>query len=266
MKVLLTGPRGNLGTTLQRLGGAHQWMPIDRGDWPRFSALANGADVIIHAASDLLTPVTQDPLSVVESNVTATARVLEWLGKNRKVRLLFISSCAVYGRSQVTREDGDLAPISINGTTKLLNEQMIERFCTEAGVPFQIFRLFNTYGGGDRFSILAQLQRAFAEKRPFTLLNQGISQRDFVHVEDAARLILRFLERPTSWPILNLGCGEATRIRDIVSEFAHKHPQLEIRAGTRSEAEYSRADISRLREAEPAFRFQNVLDFIRREL
>ena len=134
--------------------------------------------------------------------------MLEWLGQNRKTRLLFISSCAVYGRSQLTREDSDPAPISINGTTKLLNEQMVQRFCQDMGVRYQIFRLFNTFGGADRFSIVAQLQRALAEKRPFTMLNEGVSQRDFVHVDDVAQVICEFLHKSQGPDVINIGSGE----------------------------------------------------------
>ena len=266
MKVLLTGPHGNLGSALQRLGSEVDWVPLARADWSKLASLAQGVDVVLHAASDLFSSVTGDPLALVESNVNTTARVLAWLKEHRQTRLIFISSCAVYGRSPSTHEDSDPAPLSINGTTKLLNEQMIQKFGDETGVNYQIFRLFNTYGGSDRFSILAQLKKAVVEKRPFTMLNEGVSQRDFVHVDDVARLILRFLKVPAGPKILNLGSGEATRIRDVVKEFTLKYPQLEVRAGQRAEAEYSRSDVSRLKAIAPDFKFRNVLDFIRQEL
>jgi nucleoside-diphosphate-sugar epimerase len=191
---------------------------------------------------------------------------LKWLGEHPKTKLVFISSCAVYGRGQITREDSDLAPISINGTCKLLNEQMIERFCVEKGVPYRIFRLFNTYGGNDRFSIIANLKKSVREAKPFTLLNQGISARDFIHVEDAAKLILRSLANDDGPNVMNLGSGEAIRIREIVSIFRLAHPELQLTAGTRPETEFSRADVTRLRSLFPDYTFRNVLDFIRKEL
>jgi nucleoside-diphosphate-sugar epimerase len=266
MKVLLTGPRGNLGRALQRLGPELQWVPLDRADWPQLALLGGDAEVIVHAASDLFASVTGDPLALIESNLSTTARLLAWLKDHKQKRLVFISSCAVYGRSENTSEDSDPAPLSINGTIKLLNEQMIQKFGLETGLDYQIFRLFNTFGGTDRFSIVSHLQRAVVEKRPFTMLNGGISQRDFMHVDDAAGLVLRFLKSPPEPKVLNLGTGEATKIADIVAEFTRKHPQLEIRAGQRPEAEFSRANVSRLRALVPQYRFRKVLDFIRQEL
>jgi len=266
MKVLLTGARGNLGSALQRLGLAHTWFNIDRGGWSGYQALVKEAKVIIHAASDLLTPIWQSPTQVMESNQTTTLWLLEELANNPGRRLVFISSCAVYGRSELTTEEITPTPISINGVTKLLNEEVIREFCTHHRLNYQIFRLFNTYGGSDQFSILSHLQRSLKTKQPFTLNNEGMAQRDFIHVDDIARVILELIEKPIKYPIINIGTGSATRIRDVVEAFKKKHPNLKLASGQRPEIEYSRADIAKLRAILPDFRFRAVLDFVRLEL
>lgn len=263
MKILLTGPKGNLGQALQQHGLKHQWIGIGRDDWPRLSALMRPAEVIIHAASDLVTPPHQAPRSVIESNLASTVWLLEELAKRPPQRFVFISSGAVYGRSQITREEIEPAPISINGITKFLNEELIREFCSHHRIDYQIFRLFNTYGGQDRFSIFSHLNRSLETKRPFTMNNQGLSQRDFVHVDDIAQVILALLGKPIRYPIMNIGSGETTRIRDIVTEFKKKNPDLEIVHSERPETEYSRADITKLREILADYEFRQVLDFIR---
>ncbi len=263
MKIVITGAKGNLGTTLKRLGSTHDWISIDQGDWNSLDRDLKNANVVIHTASDLLTPAWKDPQGVMDSNLMTTVRLLQSLQNSPQCRLVFTSSCAVYGRSEVTREDVEPAPISTNGVTKLLNEALIREFCTYHGITFQIFRLFNTYGGNDRFSIVHRLQESLDAKRPFTLNNDGISQRDFLHVEDAAQVILKLIEMPVHYPVMNIGSGEATRIRDIVTEFRKGHPKLEIATSSRPEAEYSRADIQRLREFLPSYSFRSVLDFVR---
>lgn len=264
MNILLTGPSGNLGKALLRLAPKHQWKSLDRENWTDLYRLSEDVQVVIHAASDLLTPFWKNPQAVTDSNLMSTVRLLEAIPK--KARFVFISSCAVYGRSEVTKEDSELVPLSMNGIGKLLNEVMVKEYCTQHKVDFQILRLFNTFGGTDRFSILSHLQRSVQNKIPFTLFNQGVSQRDFIHVDDVASLVLELIAKPVSYEVMNLGSGEATRIRDIVNVFQAKHPALEVVAKSRSEAEYSRADIARLQEIVPHYEFCNVLNFIREEL
>jgi UDP-glucose 4-epimerase len=265
MKILLTGFRGNLGQSLIRQGGEHIWLTVDRNGWHDFDDKVKDADVVIHAASDLLTSVAKQPYAVMDANIITTARVLESLPSHKSLRLIFISSCAVYGQSQITDEEIHPTPISVNGLGKLINEKMIAEYCGDKKIEFQILRLFNTFGGNDRFSILSHLKKSILEKTTFTMFNEGVSQRDFLHVDDAADLVLRLTKLPARHRTMNLGCGETTRIADIVAQARIKYPNLEVKHSKKTEAEYSRAEISRLRSVFPDFRFRRVLDFIRAE-
>lgn len=264
MKILLTGARGNLGSSLQRQGGSHhQFFSIDREDWTGLERKVDQADLILHAASDLVTPFAKDPEKVIDSNVLTTVRLLKAWEKNPSARFVFISSCAVYGRSEITREDVEPTPLSINGISKLLNEKMIGEFAPSIKGEAQIFRIFNTFGGSDQFSIIHHLSKSVENRKPFTLFNNGVSQRDFIHVDDVASIVLKLIEKPVAHKVLNIGSGEAVKIKDIVEEFRKKNPKLETVNAAREEAEYSRADISRLQSLLPDFRFRSVLDFLR---
>jgi UDP-glucose 4-epimerase len=159
-----------------------------------------------------------------------------------------------------------LAPISSNGLAKLFNEHMIRECAESWGLDYAIVRAFNTFGGQDRFSILAHLKTAYERGEPFTMFNEGRSQRDFVHVEDLATVLLGLLERDLPHRVLNVGTGRATRIADIVAAFRQSHPDLKTVSKYREETEYSRADITRLRAIFPELRFRSVLDFLRGEV
>lgn len=263
MKILVTGAKGNLGTALAAAGKGHEFIAVDREEFGRIEDLLPGAEAVVHAASDLLTPVGGHPRAVLESNLMSTVRLLEALGGRPGVPLFFISSCAVYGRSQVTGEDTVPAPISVNGITKLLNEQVISEFAALHRLECWILRPFNLFGGRDHFSILARLERTAREGGTFAMNNGGVSQRDFIHVDDAARAVLRMVERRPEHRVVNIGSGRAVRIADIVGEFARKHPGLKVVSGERDEAEYSRGDVRRLREIMPDFSARDVLDFVR---
>lgn len=263
MRVLLTGAQGNLGSALQKNGPDIQWMPIGRENWSSVQdRIYQGIDVILHAAADLTTDVKQNPSAIVDSNLMTTANLLELAKKHNVRRFVFTSSCAVYGRMQITSEDLPLAPISLNGIMKAANEKLVEEFCAGNGIAFEIYRLFNTVGGKDHFSILNHLKKSIQNDKPFLLNNDGISQRDFVHVDDVANILIHFLRKPPEEKYLNIGSGHATKIGDVVQAVKKKYPQLKIQHAYKNEAEYSRADITRLRKSLGEYRFRDVLQFV----
>lgn len=266
MKILLTGAEGNLGRSLQNQGKDHQFYAFGRGNWKDLGPKLKEADVVIHAASDLLTPVWKDVQGVMASNLGSTVTLLHAMLEKPTAKLIFVSSCAVYGRSQVTDEATPPAPLSLNGVTKLLNEQMIAQFCEHHKIPYLILRLFNLFGGNDRFSIISHLKNSLSSGAEFKLANGGVSQRDFIHVDDAAAIILKLAQKFPAERTVNVGSGETTRILDIVEAFKAKHPALKIKNVERDEAEYSRADLNRLTKTIGPFQFRKVLDHIQNEI
>src|SRR6478752_6481910 len=99
MKIALTGASGNFGREfLAQADG--DVIAINRGDWDGIAAiLSRGIDVVIHAASDLQSSVARSPAGLLDSNLLTTARLLEAMKAHKIPRLVFMSSCAVYGDS-----------------------------------------------------------------------------------------------------------------------------------------------------------------------
>jgi nucleoside-diphosphate-sugar epimerase len=264
MKILLTGANGNFGRQFA-LQSAHEIVPFNRGDWGSLDeVLASGVDLVIHAASDLRSRAATAPAQLVDSNIAATSRLLEAVHRHGVPRFIFLSSCAVYGEDMRTGEEEKCCPISINGISKLLNEKIIGEYCSSHRIKFEILRVFNMYGGRDHFSILSHLQHALTTGAPFTLNNQGIAQRDFIHVADVARIVLRLIEKDVPYTHLNIGTGVATKISTLVELVAARFPQLSIRHAQVAEAEYSRADIRRLRQLVD-IEFVRIEDYIKHE-
>ena len=251
MNILLTGADGNFGSEFRRLASIKnfaQVMPVGRNDWTTLHEKLASSDVVVHAASDLRTSASVAPGRLLDSNVMSTATLLEASRQHHVKRLVFLSSCAVYGEDMRTGEDSLCCPITINGISKHLNEKLVAEFCTAHGIEYQILRVFNSYGGDDRFSIFSKLKRALQTATPFTLNNDGRMQRDFVHVADVASVVLNLSTTSIKHTHLNIGTGVATKIATLVDMVAAQFPQLVVQRGTTQEAEYSRADTTRLRE------------------
>jgi len=251
MNILLTGAEGNFGSEFQHQASKSSHVrvtPIGRGDWAHLHEKLASSDVVVHAASDLRTSASVAPSRLLDSNVMSTATLLEASRQQRVKRLVFLSSCAVYGEDMRTGEDSLCCPITINGISKHLNEKLVAEFCSANGIEYQILRVFNSYGGDDRFSIFSKLKRALLSGTPFTLNNDGRMQRDFIHVADVASIVLKLSGANISHTHLNIGTGVATKISTLVDRVAEQFPQLVIQRGLTQEAEYSRADTTRLRE------------------
>ena len=219
---------------------------------------------MLHTAWDLHTPVTQRPEVVIDANVMTTTRLLEACREVGVKKFALISTCAVYGESTDTAEDVQCCPVTINGITKLLNERIVQAFCADAGIECQIYRVFNMFGGADRFSILSHLRDALDRGVPFRLNNGGVAQRDFIHVDDVARIVMTLLPMSLPQELMNVGTGRATHISDIVSAVQRHHPELRIERTAVREVDYSCADIGRLSSTVGESDFIDVMDFVER--
>lgn len=247
MNLILTGSKGNLGSEIISQNTTYEILPISRDNWSDLDRWSfSKKDVVIHTASDLKSPIHKTPFSVMDSNLVSTARLLE-ISKGCSL-FVFISSCAVYGDALTTTENTRCRPLSINGITKLLNERIVEEFCSKNAIPYLILRVFNSYGGQDRFSIISKLQHSIKTGDSFLLNNFGIAQRDFIHVSDVADIVLKLssLEIPNGY--YNIGTGTVTKISDIVTMAKEQYPKLKIVDKSENEVEYSRADILKLKQ------------------
>jgi UDP-glucose 4-epimerase len=238
-------------------------VPVGRDDWTRLpELLGSGIDAVLHAAWDLKTPITERPAAVVDANLVTTMRLLEACRAHGVAKFALVSTCAVYGEATDSAEDAPCCPVTINGLTKLLNERIVQAFCADFGIECQIYRVFNMYGGKDRFSILHHLRVALERQTPFPLNNGGVAQRDFIHVTDVARIVMSLLSMDLPAVHMNVGTGLATRIADIVDVVQRLHPELKIERRSVQEAEYSRADISRLSTTLKQLAFIDVMQFV----
>jgi nucleoside-diphosphate-sugar epimerase len=263
VKVILSGAGGNLGKHI-KMRADFEIVPVDRNGWEALEKSETTADAFIHLAYDLKKNLFDAPDEILDSNLISTMRALRFCKASKIPKFIFLSSCSVYGHSSRTTEDVPCSPVTVNGLTKYLNEKIISEFCRHAGIKSVVMRAFNSFGGDDQFSVISKLLKAVHSNSKFTLYNNGLGERDFIHVDDIARVACHFVQNDAKHEVINVGTGKSTRIIDIVTEvekvtgkkIAIEHKKNE------PEVEYSRADISRLKE-EVDFKFKDILEFIR---
>ena len=245
--------------------GRHEFISIGREDWKNLKdSKFENVQAVIHCAYDLKHKISEDPDSLMESNVLATAGLLKLIKKYKIPKLVFISTCAVYGSMSNTAEDSVVFPESLNGIVKILNERMIMEFCKETDIDVKILRVFNMYGGDDQFSIVNHLLKSARSGNVLTLNNDGLSRRDFIHVEDVAKIILKVLESEISDNVINVGTGKSTSIAELVT-FVNSLKEINLVKSNKPEIEYSRANIDRMK-GHFSYEFKDIFEYLKEEL
>lgn len=104
------------------------------------------------------------------------------------------------GSSGYITEESPHSPVSAYGESKLAQERMVVEWSTDTSVPSLIGRLSNLYGPGQNLSkpqgFISQLLRSMLIRQPFRLRASGDTERDFIHVDDAAARIHAWLSLP----------------------------------------------------------------------
>lgn len=233
---------------------------LSRENWAEAKSILEPFDAIIHAAGDVRLDPIVSMRDFINSNLTITIDLLELCKRTKASHFVFISSCAVYGDLPVSLESSPCDPKTLNGKIKLLNESLISEFCCSFDIQFSCLRLFNLVGGKDNFSIIYHIRESIRKNHPFLLRNNGQSKRDFIHVADAAALIVPTIANPKTPPILNIGSSKAIPVGSIV-EFAQRlHPELKIKHEVVNEIACSYASMEKYRLQFGEFQIISVLE------
>jgi len=145
---------------------------------------------------------------------------VKWLAKNYNGRIIFTSTCSVYGKNNnELREDSPLNPLSLYAKTKMEAEKYLRN--KENSL---IFRLGTVFGVSDTYSrirmdLVVNYMTANALTKGKLSVFGGEQWRPLVHVKDVGRIIADNLDKPVNG-IYNLAAVNI-QIKDlakIVSE------------------------------------------------
>lgn len=200
----------------------------------------------------------KEPALYYENNVAGTLSLLSAMNVANVDKIIFSSTCAVYGESQKLPIDESHAvkPANPYGESKLLAEMLIQGMARETDLNYVILRYFNVCGsdgegliGDNKKPPLPLVQAAvkgaqgiieFSLTCPKVETRDGTPVRDYVDVGDlvdAHYKALEYLESGGKSEIVNIGTGRGFSVKEIVSAVEEtlniklKHGQGEARKG-----------------------------------
>jgi UDP-glucose 4-epimerase len=259
VKLLVTGGAGYIGSIVaqQLLAAGHEVVVLDnlcRGHRDAVpagarlleldlldsggvrDALAEGFDGALHfAALALVSESVAHPERYYRTNVVGTLNLLDALRAAAIGRLVFSSTCAVYGEPEVVPMDEQTPtrPVNAYGASKLAVDGMIGDECRAHGLGAVSLRYFNVAGAsGDlgedhepETHLIPNVLRAAQGLQPAVQVfgtdyptPDGTAVRDYIHIEDLAAAHLLALEgaREGEHRIFNLGNGNGFSVREVI--------------------------------------------------
>jgi UDP-glucuronate 4-epimerase len=177
--------------------------------------------VVIHLAAQAGVRHSIDhPHAYSDANLEGFTNVLEGCRHHQCGHLLYASSSSVYGANTkvpFSVDDNTDRPVSFYAATKKANELMAYSYSHLYHLPVTGLRFFTVYGPWGRPDMAIFLfTKAILEGAPIRLFNHGKMRRDFTHIGDVVRIVLRLIDH------IPVGAGSApARIYNI----GNQHPE-----------------------------------------
>ena len=260
MMVLVTGGAGYLGSILVRrlLANGHPVRVVDSflygddalvdlasdpllqvvggnvSDPETMRRAMHGIDAVVHLAAIVGDPACALlPDLATSTNLDATALLAELCQAAGVSRLVFASTCSVYGAGKTDlTEESPVNPMSHYAGTKIVAERAL---LASAGLEFSpvVLRFATIYGLAPRlrFDLAANLLTARAVRSGEITIHGGDQWRPVLHVADAARAIEEAIHVPddAAGRIYNVGSSDENyRLRDLGELIAEIVPGAEL--------------------------------------
>jgi UDP-glucose 4-epimerase len=247
--VWVTGAHGFLGRNLSRylseqgfyvigIGHGH-WEPGEEVEWgirdwefgdvtmaslyDLISKFAKPYAIFHTAGGSSVGASIENPYLDYKRTVGSTVDVLEFIRlESPETRFIYPSSAAVYGAVDegMIHEDTPLRPVSPYGVHKKITEILCSSYAEHFNINVALVRFFSLYGKGLRKQLLWDLcTKLEKDQGPLVLHGTGEEIRDWLHVEDAVRLMVLAMENasPNGLPV-NGGTGQGMTVKEITCQ------------------------------------------------
>jgi UDP-glucose 4-epimerase len=217
-------------------------------DCDKLVEAAKGCDMVIHLAAktDIAESVLH-PEMVQDVNVNGTVNVLRCCIKNNIKKIVFASSAAVYGDSDIAvTENADTKPSSPYGNSKVLAENKIKEMSGN-NLEYVVLRLFNVYGKRqNKADVISKFAECTSRNIPLVIYGDGKQTRDFVSISDVTEAF-DCATKANSSGTYNVASGRSISINELAKMFldiSGKKIEIQHMPSKKGDIKHSKADIT----------------------
>jgi len=187
--------------------------------------LKQNIEIIIHLVSTLIPGSNYEDYKREYKNVIfPTIELMEICAKKRIRFVYFSSGGTVYGnRNDVLpfEETDPMTPISYYGWSKQMMENSILFMHRTVGLDYLIIRPSNPYGHGQNLygkqGIVAVAIGKILKDEQIEVWGDGSAVRDYIYVDDLARIFVKLIEGNVHCTTLNIGSGRGYSVNDVLA-------------------------------------------------
>ncbi len=177
------------------------------------SSVLKGADYVFHLAAKTSIPESFEKFNeYLDVNVKGTKNILDSCVENKIKKVIFISSCSVYGNNQnlPIKETTELSPLSHYAMTKVIGEQLCRIYKEKYNLDYLIFRFFNIYGpeqnpNSEYSGVISKFITKILNNDELIVFGDGKQTRDFIFVKDIAKYLVNGMKSAKNEIMKNTG-------------------------------------------------------------
>ncbi|MDD2715777.1 MAG: NAD-dependent epimerase/dehydratase family protein [Candidatus Wallbacteria bacterium] len=226
---------------LFEITGQYDMERLDIREFEKLGRVFYGAEAVFHlAALPSVQMSIEDPVLTQAVNLGGTLNVLEASRRNKVKKVVFSSSCAIYGDGENLSETAPDRPLSPYALQKLASEKYCQLYHELFKLPTVCLRYFNVFGPGqdpksDYAAVIPRFITAAKVGEQLRIFGDGEQTRDFIYLKDILRANITALKKEADGGIFNVGSGTAVSINTLAqtilsltgskSEIKHERPR-----------------------------------------
>lgn len=181
--------------------------------------------IVVHLVSTLIPGSTYEDYKKEYKDVIFPSIELMELCAQKGIRFVYFSSGGtVYGnRNDVLpfTETDAMNPISYYGWSKQMMENSIQFMHRTVGLDYLVVRPSNPYGHGQNLygkqGLVAVAMGKLLRNEEIEVWGDGSAVRDYIYVDDLARIFVKLIEEDVHNTTLNIGSGRGYSVNDVLA-------------------------------------------------
>ena len=178
-------------------------------------------------------PNYDSTLHITENIFTSLNFLSEMIDRGVK-KIICTGTCYEYGLKEGSlKESFNPHPLNCYSVAKDSLRRLLDSICVVKHCNLVWARIFYPYGSGQpRNSLIPSLDRAIDEGKEYFNTGSSDQVRDFINIEEVARLILLLTDLKYVKGIYNIGSGEPKSIKDFLEEhILYRESSIRLKLG-----------------------------------